>query len=118
VWRRVGRVVAEPAEVDDLFHASPVACCRDVFGRFAILALEVLGTERVNEVIDNGRVFDGSRHVVSGARVALKPVHARLVLPGGARDGRDFMLGGKHRKQGAADDPGGTKDRNVHCARP
>ena len=51
VCREVGRVIAEPAEIDDLGDARPLGLGRDVLGHPPIELGEVARAERVDEVI-------------------------------------------------------------------
>ena len=113
--RRVRVVGAEPAEVDDLPHACVRRLARDRLGRRAILLLEVARAERVHEVVDDVRSFQGSGDAVAARRVGNHPAGAGL-LTCGAGNRRQLMLG-QQRHERPADDAGCTKNGDVHESR-
>ena len=114
--RRVGVVGAEPAEVDDLPHACVRRLARDRLRRRAILLLEVARAERVDEVVDDVRTFEGRGDAVAACRVGDQPAGARLVTRG-ARDRGQLVLG-QQRHERPADDAGCAEDGDVHEPRP
>src|SRR4051795_6258554 len=83
--RRAGAVGAEPAEVDDLPHACVGRFARDRLRCRAVLLLEVLGAERVDEVVDHLGTFQGRGDAVAPRGVGYHPAGAGLVTRG-ARD--------------------------------
>src|SRR3954470_6868524 len=83
--RHAGAVGAEPAEVDDLTHACVGRFARDRLRCRAILLLEVLSAERVDQVVDDIGTFQGRGDAVAPGRVGYHPAGAGLVTRG-ARD--------------------------------
>ena len=112
VRRRAGVVGAEPAEVDDLPHACVRRLARDRLRRRAILLLEVARAERVDEVVDDVRTFQGRGDAVAARRIGNHAAGAGLVTRG-ARDRGQLVLGQQGHER-PADDAGCAEDGDVH----
>ena len=112
VRRRIGAIGAEPSEVDDLLHACVRGLVRDRLRCRAILLLEVARAERVDEVVDDVRAFQGRGDAVAARRVGDHPAGAGLVTRG-ARDRGQLVLGQQGHER-PADDAGCAEDGDVH----
>ncbi len=111
----VGIVGAEPAEVDDLPHAHVRRLAGNRLRRCAILLLEVARAERVHEVVDDVRTFQGGRDAVAARRVGDHAAGAGLVT-GSARDRGQLVLSQQGHER-PPDDAGCAKDGDVHESR-
>ena len=110
--RCAGVVAAEPAEIDDLLHSRVCRLARDGLRRCAVLLLEVARAERVDEVVDDVRTFEGRGDAVAARRVGDHEAGAGLVAHA-ARD-RGHLVVGQQGHERPADDAGRAEDGDVH----
>ncbi len=112
--RQIGRVVAEPAEVDELLDAGALGFARRRLRGLEILPLEVGAAERVDEVV---RDLDAVEHASDGVpvgRIRNLPRDVVGVRTFVARDRDDIVLAGKLAEQRLADRPRRAEDGDSH----
>ena len=117
--REVGRVIAEPAEIDDLGDARPLCLGHDVLGHPPIELGEVARAERVDEVIGDVDALERAARRFAVGEVRGDRANSRqlgLVRP--SRDGDDLAPLRERRNERAADEAGGSQDGGSHSGSP
>ena len=113
--REAGRVVAQPAQVDDLGDAGALGLAGHDLRRLPVALLEVGRVQRVHQVVNDLRRFQDAPHRRWVTGVGDRPVRPlALCRPRPTRHRDDLVLAVEGRQQHASDGAAGAEDHDPH----